>query len=125
MKYMTKQRKVIFDFFKVNNHNNYTANELYEELKDSGISLSAIYRNLLELEKENFIQKVIANNSFAYTYINTTSCSGLIHLMCTDCSNTFHASKELSNTLLSNDELYGFELNLQKTILYGKCNSCK
>lgn len=126
MKYMTKQRQAIYNFFKQNSHQQYTPQELFDNLVDEKISISAIYRNLVELEKENFIEKIInSNNVSSYMCVNTEECSGLLHLICNDCSTTFHATKEFSDVVKAYEKSNGFSVNINKTILYGKCNNCK
>ena len=58
MSYKTKQRDVILKFFEKNHDKNFTVTEIFENVKNENISLSAIYRNLAELEKAGKVRKL-------------------------------------------------------------------
>lgn len=125
-KYKTKQRSILLNFFKENSHTNYTASEIFTNLKSKNISLSAIYRNLIDLENSDIIEKIIdSNNNISYTFIHDVDCDNLFHLMCMTCNKTFHAPMEFTNSLKKYQLSTQFEVNLNKSILYGTCVNCK
>ena len=57
MSYQTEQRKILLDFFSKNKDKIFSAEEISNKLKDSNISVSAVYRNLNSLEK--IVDKVL------------------------------------------------------------------
>lgn len=127
MVYSTKQREKLIDFFKLHPDERFTAKEIFEQLADSTISLSAIYRNISRLEKDGILQRFseISSNEASYKYTRDLECENHIHIICTRCGKTIHFEKEQSSGLekiiLNN---YGFKLDKSKTILYGICNNC-
>ena len=57
-KYMTKQRKALLAFLSEHADEELTAKQLETALSGEGISISAVYRNLSDLEKEGKIRRV-------------------------------------------------------------------
>ena len=51
-KYMTKQRKTLLSYLSGHADEKLSARQIEADLKQEGISISAVYRNLSELEKE-------------------------------------------------------------------------
>ena len=72
-KYQTEQRIILMDFFEKNPDHNFTARQIYENIKDSGISISAVYRNLSDLAISEKIQRVAGKNSREIFYRYTGS----------------------------------------------------
>ncbi len=125
--YSTDQRKTLRMFFMENNHETFSAKQIEEKLKNSNISISAIYRNLALMEKDGELCRIAGQNSreTLYQFNHTESCSGALHLVCDKCSITKHLNKYVSE-LISNMALdnFGFKVNNQKTIIYGLCENC-
>ncbi len=90
--YQTTQRKKLFTVFSNNVHKTFSAQDLYELLKNENISLSAIYRNLTAMEKNQQIVKVLDKNrkENCYQYFDKAQCSDIIHLKCKICAVTLH-----------------------------------
>ncbi len=126
-KYKTEQRKILVDFFENNNHRSVSAQEIFVELAEHGISKSAIYRNLSEMENEGFITKLREKNrnGSLYQYNDLHNCVGIIHLKCQVCESTFHLNRHISHMVLNlaKDE-NGFTINDTSAFLYGQCANC-
>lgn len=127
MVYSTRQREILIDYFKLHPDEKFTAKEIFENISDKSISLSAIYRNISRLEKDGILQRFAeqSSNEVSYKYTRDTECENHIHIMCTNCGKTIHFEKkqssELEKILL---KVYKFQLNKSQTILYGICENC-
>ena len=125
--YNTDQRTLIKNNIKQKVHQSFTAKELHEELKDSNVSLSAIYRNLADFEKDGTICRVFEKerSETLYQYLDSCTCEGVLHLKCETCNNTYHLNAHITQMIegLSKD-LNNFNLNKSMLFLYGKCSDC-
>lgn len=126
-KYQTEQRKKLIAFFKENIHKSYSAQEIRKALLRENISLSAVYRNLNDMENEGLVCKIKEEKSHSalYQYIDPVECAGIIHLKCQSCDATFHLNRSVSQMLTSlAKEDFAFEINDTGAFLYGKCKAC-
>lgn len=126
--YSTKQRQLLFSFFKNKPDGTFNASQIFESLEANEISLSAVYRNLTLLEKEQKIKKVNIENSREkfYQYIKHDDCVGKIHLHCDKCDSVFHMETALADHIVSDIEnSVEFDINKKSTMLYGTCRDCK
>ena len=127
-KYMTKQRKTLLDFLERHADEELSAKKIEAELADSGVSISAVYRNLSELEKEGKIRRISKSGSreVFYLYTDAHACRESLHLSCKKCGKTYHMNSQcadmLINNLAQNDE---FTIDKSDTVLYGVCKACK
>lgn len=122
--YDTKQKDIIINCIK--NHEEFTINEIYEELKGK-VGLTTIYRKVDSLVEENKIKKYIGKDNITYYqylcecdkdnhfYLKCDKCGTLEHVDC-DCIN------ELSDHINKNHE---FEINKQNIVINGVCKNCK
>ncbi len=126
-KYNTDQRRILTEFFKNGNHKSFSVQDIFAEISKFGISMSAIYRNLTEMENAGIICKVFEKNRTGalYQYVDQDNCKGIIHLKCQSCDQTFHLNRHLSQMLtgMAKDE-YNFTINTSLAFLYGKCDEC-
>lgn len=126
--YSTKQRTELLLFFQNRPNDIFNATQIFDGLQNSRISLSAVYRNLNLLEKENKIKKVTVEKSREkfYQYIRHESCYEKLHLFCDKCDTIFHMEATLANHIV-NDIENNAEFNINKTTtkLYGICKACK
>lgn len=125
--YKTEQRGQLMDFLQRNPDRQFSAQQIAESLPASRISLSAIYRNLTALEGAGFINRFTKEGSreIYYQYIHSEHCRDRIHLICMKCGRTIHMGQEITDRLLTDIfEANGFQINRQKTVLYGVCSSC-
>ena len=126
-KYQTEQRIILMDFFEKNPDHNFTARQIYENIKDSGISIGAVYRNLSDLAISEKIQRVAGKNSreIFYRYTGSEKCMGCLHLSCIKCGKTFHMSKEAAEKISETiSEYSNFSINVIKSVIYGVCSDC-
>ena len=127
-KYMTKQRKALLEFLSAHADEELTAKQMEQALSEQGISISAVYRNLAELEKEGKVRRSSKSGSreVYYLYTDGSECRDCLHLSCEKCGKTCHMSMEgaqtLSEALAQSDE---FTVDKSNTVLYGVCKSCK
>lgn len=127
-KYMTRQRKAMLSYLGSHADELFCAQEIAEALADEGVSLSAVYRNLAELEAEGRVRRASRENAreVYYQFIGADECRGCLHLQCKKCGRTFHmdaAGAEQLKSVLEKSE--GFALDKGDTVLYGLCEVCR
>lgn len=127
-KYNTKQRDMLIDFLRQNIDKNLSAREIHAGITDSAISLSAVYRNLIELEAEGKVHKVKKGNlrDVSYRYTDENTCRNFIHLSCENCGRTIHLNSDTSEQIITNiEKAKNFSIDSLKTVIYGICEDCK
>ena len=125
-KYSTVQRKVLTDFLKSNHDRLFTVKQISDALTDRGISMSAVYRNLNELESEGLVSRSAFEGSreMYYQYIDPEHCENRIHLTCTECGKTLHLCDGAARALNEAVRSEGFCLSPSKSTIYGICEKC-
>ncbi len=127
----TKQKEIIINFLKENKDRHLTAEDILLELRKQSeeISQATIYRNLSELVKEGELRKYISDvaKKACFQYVdNVNKCSKHYHLICDECGSIIHFEgtelQKLKDKILDQNK---FEVNLEKVVLYGKCDKCK
>ena len=127
-RYSTKQRKALLDYFTAHKDETVTAKQIAESLKDSGISISAVYRNLALLESEGKVTKSSKGGSrnVFYRYTAADECRKHIHLSCSQCGKTYHmdilSTENLVNDVEKNSN---FSVDRTASVLYGICGECR
>ena len=125
--YNTQQRQILLDFFARHIDQCVSTVEVINELRERQISESAIYRNLLLLEKEGKLRRTskIGDRKTYYQYIDNDDCKGQIHISCIKCGKTTHISPNVSKRLAKNlkDE-DNFIIDNDETVIYGLCKKC-
>ena len=127
-KYMTRQRRTLLDYLSAHADEQFSAQEIAAALEGKGVSVSAVYRNLAELEAEGRVRRT-ARGSGREVYdqfIGAEACKGCLHLQCKKCGRTFHMDSDGAAQLLSVvEKAEGFELDKGDTVLYGVCELCR
>lgn len=126
-KYLTKQRKVLLDFLTENSDRQLTARQISDALRGNGVSLSAIYRNLAELEKEGTLRRDAGDGTrdVCYRYVGSEDCRESIHLLCKRCGQSIHMKESDADALLAGVlKNSGFRIDRSGTVLYGVCDHC-
>lgn len=126
-KYDTRQRDYLISFLNEHPDQLLSVRQIAQELCARQISLSAVYRNLSQLEAEGLIRKSVKAGSREsyYQYVGAEDCHSHLHLSCTRCGKTFHMDAERTAQLTrAMSELDGFDLDILKTVLYGICQNC-
>ena len=127
-KYMTRQRRALLNYLRVHTDEQLSAQEIAEALAEEAVSLSAVYRNLAELESEGKLRRSGRGEGreLSYQYIDAEECRNCLHLSCRSCGRTFHMEADSARQLLeavrrSED----FTVDLGETVLYGICGRCR
>lgn len=126
-KYSTRQRELLIKYLSEHTDEQISTYQIANELQNSEISLSAIYRNLSDLEKEGLVKRCIKANSreVYYQYIATDECKNSIHLTCRMCGKSFHMDSNDAEILLLSVKLNNvFTINKSLSTLYGICKDC-
>lgn len=127
-KYVTRQRKALLSYLRMRPDELFTAREIAEAMREESISLSAVYRNLSDLEAEGQVRRSThgGEREIRYQFMAAESCRGCLHLCCTRCGRTFHMSGEgvaaLTEAVSKSDN---FALDRTETVLYGLCGACR
>ena len=126
--YNTKQRRALLAFLGEHPDKLLTARQMADALAEKQISLSAVYRNLAQLEAEEKVRRSAKSGSHEafYQYLDAKGCKGALHMSCVKCGKTFHMAD--SNAALFAKHLAQseqFTLDAADTILYGTCSDCK
>ncbi|MCQ2979526.1 MAG: transcriptional repressor [Clostridia bacterium] len=129
--YKTKQRDLIIEYFKKSKRKHITADDIITHFKNKNIPVSkaTVYRSLDMLVKENIITKYMIDEKVqaCYSY-QEHSCdkNNHYHLRCNECDKVFHIDNE-EFTKMSNKikKEFDFDIDVSKTVLYGKCKECK
>ena len=126
-KYTTKQREVLFALLHDNADKPLSVSDMALLLQDEGISLSAIYRNLAELEKDGQVQRLTVGgeNKVYYRYTGAKECEKHLHLSCRKCGKTFHMDIPATNALIGEVlNKSNFQIDSANTVIYGICEKC-
>ncbi len=127
-KYQTKQRKKLLEYLEQHTDISLSAEQIYNDLADDGISISAIYRNLADLENEGKLRKLsqTGERNTHYQYIATEKCRECLHLSCKKCGKTYHLNEQLASTLTKGlVSTENFEIDIANTVIFGICEKCE
>ena len=125
---MTKQRKALLEYLSAHADEKLSARQIEADVSGAGVSMSAVYRNLSDLEKEGKVRRVNQSGSreVFYQYIDGVHCKECLHLSCEKCGKTYHMNMQGAEMLIQNlaqsDE---FTIDKANTVLYGVCRDCK
>ena len=104
-----------------------SADEITEALEASGISRSAVYRNLAALEADGKIRRASkeGDRRVYFQYLDVEDCKDAIHLFCKKCGRTIHMETSAAEALVKTIEgSQSFTLDKTETVLYGTCGEC-
>ena len=127
-KYMTRQRKTLLGYLSRHPDEALSAQAIAAALELAGVSLSAVYRNLAELEAEGQIRRASREGSreVYYQYTGSEACKDSLHLKCKKCGRTFHMDANGAEQLLGVvEKAEGFAVDKGDTVLYGVCELCQ
>lgn len=127
-KYVTNQRKTLIEYLCAHHDESLSARKIACDLAHENISISAVYRNLAELEKEGNVRKISKSGSreLFYQYTAAQECKECLHLSCKECGRTYHMSvtgAELVADSVKKSEM--FDIDKSDTIIYGVCKGCR
>ena len=125
--YTTKQRKALTEFLAARTDEQLTAKEIADGVEKSGVSVSAVYRNLAKLISEGKLKRIIREGAREayYQYTDTDCCRGCLHLICKKCGVTSHLeAKDTENFVSGIAKNRKFAVDITDTVLYGVCELC-
>lgn len=125
--YQTQQRKILIDYLEHHKDRRFTIEELLVEMQEP-VPQSSMYRLMKKLAEEGIVLRSIRSGErqYEYQFAESESCHSHLHLQCTGCGKVMHLSNETTQKtrrLMHGAE--GFELDYEKTLLYGTCTDCK
>ena len=127
-KYITRQRKVLLDYLNSHPDQLFSAQEIANLLGEDAVSLSAVYRNLADLEAEGKVRRNLKGSvrESYYQFMDGAGCKNRLHLTCTQCGRTAHMDPEEARELTRTVEMRdGFVIDKAETVLYGLCEACQ
>ncbi len=130
-KYMTKQRKILLEYFEKTPGVHVTAADVFEYFRSKGAAIgqSTVYRNLEKLVDEGVIRKYCIDGSspacFEYTGPEGNEEECCFHCKCEKCGKVIHLHceelDEIQSHLITE---HRFRMNSVRTVFYGLCEDC-
>jgi Fur family ferric uptake transcriptional regulator len=129
--YNTRQGKLIMDYLTSLGDVHVTVNDIADHFRHETretIGLTTIYRHLEKLVNAGTICKYTprVGESACYQYIGPDKTYGdRFHLKCENCGKLIHLQCDFLDKIPGHlkDEHY-FQINLLKTVFYGRCEDC-
>ena len=128
MKYETRQRKILLEYLYRHVDEPMTAQQIVSGIPESFVSVSAVYRNLSDLEEEGKVRRLTKEGSrkIYYIYQNAEECSRHLHFSCSRCGKTYHLPLPVSDFLAARvEEEASFLLDHGNSVLSGVCKNCR
>ncbi len=128
--YHTKQKELIYEFFRLNPDKQYSAKEVSDTINQSAkIGESTVYRLIKKLTDDGEIRRFQGKNAKSVVYQfsdRTEHCTEHFHLKCLECGALKHLDCDLVSSLEQHmGNHHGFTIDPVKTIFYGTCAACK
>ncbi len=129
--YNTKQGEIILTLLKSEAGKHFTADEIIALSESQGkrVGKATVYRHLEKLIKAGEVRRYIVDEgvSACYEYVgNNHACTSHYHLKCSLCGELQHVKceylDEVSEHIFGH---HGFEIEPEKTVLYGVCKNCR
>ncbi len=121
MKYKTRQRDEIFRVFESRPSECLTAREVMAQVSAGE---ATVFRALTALSEEGLIRKFSGESGACYRYAECGG--GHLHLRCEECGKIIHLDCEFLSEISSHFlREHGFALNSGKTVILGRCESCR
>ncbi|MBQ9392660.1 MAG: transcriptional repressor [Oscillospiraceae bacterium] len=127
-KYVTRQRRSLLGYLACHADESLSAQQIADELSESGVSVSSVYRNLQELETEGKVRRVTRPGSREtyYQYAAAEGCRACLHLSCKKCGKTFHMGMLTADALVNRvAQEERFQIDREDTVIYGVCGNCR
>ncbi|MDR2904310.1 MAG: transcriptional repressor [Clostridiales bacterium] len=126
--YNTKQQSAVLSYIAALGGGHATAAQIAAHFEHQPIGRTTIYRVLGKLVENGCVRKYTIDGvtGACYQYINAAADQRtLLHLKCEGCGQLFHLDCALFDKVRRHfyDE-HVFQINIMKTVLYGKCAAC-
>lgn len=128
--YNTRQRELLLQYLQANVQRRLTVDEVMQALKARGkkIGKTTVYRHLESLCEQGAVRKYApgVGASACYQYLlNAGACKEHFHMVCASCGEMFHVDCDLMEDIVRHiRQSHGFMLDIEKTVLYGRCEAC-
>lgn len=128
--YTTKQGKAILDFLQTQKGRHLTAAEIATHFASGDITLgrTTVYRQLDKLANSGMLKKYILNEISGACFQYVDEEEGIkehFHLKCEECGILIHVDGDRAPCVEKDIFVnYEFEVNVGKTVFYGKCRAC-
>ena len=129
-KYNTKAKQYIIDYLEKNKNITVTVLDIkkYFDEINFKIDITTIYRYLDKLVEDNIVIKYTSGKGRKsnYQYLGEKrDCNDHIHIQCIKCGQILHLDCEYMEDLVNHIKAeHDFNIEHNKSILYGKCNKC-
>ena len=127
--YMTGPKKFLLDFLREQCRSQFTIEQICENMSGNGApAKSTIYRLINRMVEDGTVRRFIPDNSrhFLYQYSGCSAPESHLHLKCLSCGRLVHMedeqSAQMQSIILKSQH---FELDENKTLLYGRCDGCR
>ncbi len=127
-KYQTRQWKALLSYLCEHANEALSAQKIAGALKSESISLSSVYRNLADLERDGALLRIHNDSDRAvyFRYVDTGDCGKNLHLRCKKCGKMYRMGADETKQLLdAAEKLSGFRIDTVSSVLYGVCEMCK
>ncbi len=128
--YQTKQRKQVWDYLAEHPDQSLSTKEIHSvfQQNDAPVGLATIYRHLEQLTQDGKAKKVVTNDGagIRFQYVPEATTPEVFYLKCDRCGTLTQMDCELLYEVADHmNEKHGFQLDTTKSVLYGRCQSCK
>ena len=130
LSYNTKQREAILKYIVSLGNNHVTAAQIVNNFEDGKVSVgrTTIYRHLDKLVQEGKLRKYTVEgiSGCCYQYVdNREQCGKYLLLKCENCGELIHLDCDALNNIHQHIyQKHTFQVNISKTVFYGKCEEC-
>lgn len=121
-------REQILDFFNEHPERSYAISEVCGALVPDGKGKSTVYRVVAAFVESGQIRRISdpATRHCTYQALGCGGCARHLHLRCTECGKVLHLDRAMSDFFRAGVRSgCGFELEPEKTMLFGLCASCR
>ncbi len=125
--YATAQRAKLLDYFLSHADEVLTVGQVARDLSADGVSVSAVYRNISEMEKKGLLKRLAGEGSHEthYQFTGSDECRSHLHFSCKECGRICHVDDSVTKMLVDSMAANGnFLMDVSKTVLYGVCANC-
>lgn len=129
-RYNTKAKQHIIDYLEKNKNTTVTVFDIkkYFDETEYKADITTIYRYLNKLVEDNIVIKYTSGKGRKanYQYLGEKrDCNNHIHIQCIKCGQILHLDCEYMDDLVNHIKAkHGFNIEHNKSILYGKCSKC-
>lgn len=128
--YQTKHRKQILDYLAGHPGQSVSAKEIHAACQQNEIpvGLATIYRQLEQLMQEGKVKKVVTSDGagIRFQYAPDSTTPDAFYLKCDRCGELTQMDCGLLHEVADHmNAEHGFQIDAAKSVLYGRCQSCK